>query len=105
MYSETKGFVLDTPTHPGEFLTEEILAPLELSVTAAARILGVTRPALSSLLNGRSSLSAVMAMRFEKAFGLSMATLLSMQTAYDIAEAQKHRDEINVQPYQSGGMA
>ena len=105
MYSETKGFQLESPSHPGEFLAEELLSPLDLSVTKAAQILGVTRPALSSLLNQRSRLSAVMAMRFEKAFGLSMATLMAMQTNYDIAEARHHLDDIKVERYHATGTA
>jgi len=66
------------PAHPGEFIRGEILEPLGLSVTAAAAVLGVSRPTLSSLLNGRSDLSAEMALRVEKAFGVQMDTLLRM---------------------------
>lgn len=88
------------PSHPGPFVKTEIIEPLELTVTDAARVLGVTRPALSALLNGRASLSAEMAMRIEKAFGVKMDTLLRMQTSYDIA-AQRERDgDIKVQRYE-----
>jgi addiction module HigA family antidote len=88
------------PAHPGDFIKGEIIEALGLSVTRAAQILGVTRPALSALLNERSSLSPEMAMRVEKAFGVSMDTLLRMQTSYDIA-AQRMRDgDVKVQRYE-----
>ena len=87
------------PAHPGQFIRMEILEPLGLSVTAAARILGVTRPALSTLLNGHGSLSPDMALRVEKAFGPKMDTLLRMQTAYEIAEARGRAGEIKVKRY------
>lgn len=77
----------------------EIIEPLGLSVTAAAKILGVTRPALSTLLNGHASLSPDMALRVEKAFGPKMDTLLRMQTAYEIAEARGRAGEITVKRY------
>jgi addiction module HigA family antidote len=87
------------PAHPGQFIRTEILEPLELSVTRAAAILGVTRPALSALLNGRASLSPDMALRIEKAFGPKMDTLLRMQTAYDIAAARDREGDIRVERY------
>ncbi len=87
------------PPHPGVFLKEEVIESLKLTITTASRILGVTRPALSKLLNGRASLSPEMALRFEKAFGLKMDTLLRMQTSYDIAQARKAADKIKVKRY------
>ena len=69
------------PSHPGLFIRTEIVEPHGLSVTDAAKVLGVTRPALSALLNGRAALSAEMALRVEKAFGVNMDTLLRMQTS------------------------
>lgn len=89
------------PPHPGVFLKEEVISPLGLTVTSAAEILGVTRPALSKLLNGRASLSPEMALRFEKAFGLKMDTLLRMQTSYDIAKARKAANKIKVERYEA----
>jgi addiction module HigA family antidote len=77
----------------------EILHPPGLSVTKTAEILGVTRPALSALLNGRASFSSEMALRVEKAFGAKMDTLLRMQTAFDIAEARDREAEIEVARY------
>ena|ERR1700680_3916099 len=87
------------PSHPGQFIRMEIIEPLDLTVTEAAKVLDVTRPALSALLNERSSLSPEMALRIEKAFGVKMDTLLRMQTAYEIAEARERANEIKVQPY------
>jgi addiction module HigA family antidote len=77
----------------------EIIEPLELSVTDAAKALGVTRPALSALLNTRAALSPEMALRIEKAFGVKMDTLMRMQTSFDIAAARKKEGDIQVQRY------
>jgi len=87
------------PAHPGHFIRMEVLVPLELSVTAAAAALGVTRPALSALLNARAALSSEMALRIEKAFGVKMDTLLRMQTAYEIAEARRRENDIKIKPF------
>ena len=88
-----------SPAHPGQFIRMEIIEPLSLTVAEAAKALDVTRPALSALLNQRSSLSPAMALRIEKAFGVKMDTLLRMQTAYEIAEARRHESKIKVQPF------
>jgi len=77
----------------------EVTEPLGLSVTQAAKVLGVTRPALSALLNGRAALSSEMALRIEKAFGPKMDTLLRMQTSYEIAEARERAASIKVRRY------
>lgn len=87
------------PPHPGDFICTEIIAPLGLTVTRAAAILGVSRPTLSSLLNGRADLSGEMALRIEKAFGSSMDTLMRMQSAYDIARARRRQNAIRVRRY------
>ncbi len=87
------------PAHPGHFIRMEIIEPLGLSVTKAAKVLGVTRPALSVLLNGRAGLSPDMALRVEKAFGVRMDTLLRMQTAFEIAEARDREASIKVKRY------
>ncbi len=84
------------PPRPGCFIRDEIIAPLQLTVTAAARILGVSRPAISNLINGHANLSAEMALRIEKAFGVNMDTLLRMQLAYDIALARQLEKTIKV---------
>jgi len=87
------------PAHPGQFIRMEVIEPLRLSVTESAKILGVTRPALSALLNGRAALSPEMALRIEKAFGPKMDTLLRMQTAYEIAEARDREGDIKIKRY------
>ncbi|MEJ2003359.1 MAG: HigA family addiction module antitoxin [Maritimibacter sp.] len=86
--------------HPGLWLREEIIAPHRLNVTHAAEHLGVTRPAMSNLLNGKAGLSADMALRFEKAFGISADTLMRMQSAYELARAREHEDEIKVERFE-----
>lgn len=87
------------PVHPGEILKEDVLADAGLTVARAAEILGVGRPALSAVLNGRSSLSPEMALRFEKAFGVSMELMLKIQLQFDIAKARKGAKAIKVQRY------
>ena len=87
------------PSHPGQFIRMEILEPNRLSVTAAAKVLGVTRPALSALLNCRASLSPAMALRVEKAFGVKMDTLMRMQASYDIAAARARERQIKVKRF------
>lgn len=91
---------MKNPPHPGEFIKTEIIAPLGLSVAAAAKVLGVSRPTLSTLLNGHSALSGDMALRIEKAFGVSMDTLMRMQSSYDIARTRQRADKIAVRRYQ-----
>ncbi len=87
------------PAHPGQFIRMEVIEPLDLSVTKAAEVLGVTRPALSTLLNGHAALSPAMALRIEKAFGPKMDTLLRMQTAYEIAQTRDREGDIKVKRY------
>jgi len=84
------------PPHPGDFIRTEVIEPIGLSVTAAAAVLGVSRPTLSSLLNGKSDLSGDMALRVEKAFGIKMDILMRMQAAFDIAETRKREKHIRV---------
>ena len=97
--SATAGIRMKRPAHPGGFVKHEIIEPAGLSVTAAAQVLGVTRATLSTLLNERASLSPEMALRIEKAFGVSMDTLMRMQNSYDIAETRERANEIKVRPY------
>jgi addiction module HigA family antidote len=85
--------------HPGDWLRSEIVEPNALNVTDAARHLGVTRQAMSNLLNARAGLSADMAIRFEKAFGVKADTLLRMQTAYELAQARANESEIRVERF------
>ena len=87
---------MKNPPHPGEFIRTEIIEPAGLSVTAAAAALQVSRPTLSSLLNSKAGLSGDMALRLEKAFGVTMDTLMRMQSSYDIAQTRKREKEITV---------
>jgi antitoxin HigA-1 len=87
------------PAHPGELLKEEVFGRAGLSVTRAAEILGVGRPALSAVLKGRAGLSPEMAIRVEKAFGVSMDLLLKMQLQFDIARARRTARSIKVQRF------
>ncbi len=97
----TGNYRLKNPPHPGGFVRTEIIDPMGLSVTDAAKVLGITRAALSAFLNQHSSLSPDMALRIEKAFALSMDTLMRMQNSYDIAQARKREGEIEVARYVS----
>ncbi len=90
---------MKSPAHPGGFVKTEIIEPLGLSVTDAARALGITRAALSAFLNERASLSPDMAIRIDKAFGVSMDTLMRMQSNFDIAQARKRERQIRVARY------
>jgi addiction module HigA family antidote len=87
---------IKNPPHPGDFIRAEIVQPAGLSVTAAAIALRVSRPALSSLLNGRADLSGDMALRIEKAFGVKMDTLMRMQASHNIAQTRKREKQIHV---------
>jgi len=87
------------PVHPGSFLRTEVIEGHDLSVTEAAKVLGVSRPTLSALLNAKGDLSGEMALRFEKAFGVSMETLMRMQGSYDIAKTRRREKEIRVKRY------
>jgi addiction module HigA family antidote len=83
--------------HPGEWLRTEIVEPHGLNVTDTASKLHVTRQAMSNLLNGNAGLSAEMAIRFEKAFGVLADTMMRMQAAHDLAEARAREHEILVE--------
>ncbi len=87
------------PAHPGQFIRMEVIEPLGLSVTEAAKVLGVSRLALSAFLNARAALSPDMALRIEKALGPKMDTLLRMQTAYEIAGARDREADIRVKRF------
>jgi addiction module HigA family antidote len=89
---------MKNPPHPGDFIRTEIIDPAGLSVTAAAAALQVSRPALSSLLNGNANLSGDRTLRIEKAFGVKMDTLMRMQSSYDIAQTRKREKTIRLQP-------
>ena len=91
------------PPHPGASVKTEVIDPLGLTVAAAAAVLGVSRPALSTFLNGRSDSSGTMALRIEKAFGVRMDTLMRMQASFDIARAREREDDVEVSRYRPAG--
>ena len=90
---------MHNPPHPGEIVREECLEPLGLTVTRAAQGLGVTRQALSDLVNGKAGVSVEMSFRLSKGFGSSPETWLGMQTAYDLWRAQGRADGIEVERF------
>ncbi len=84
------------PSHPGEIIRQEVIDPLGLDVTKSAAVLGVTRPALSRVLNEKAALSPAMALRIEKAFGPKADHLMRIQLAYDMARARRKSDQLQV---------
>ncbi len=90
---------MNNPVHPGRIVRHDCLEPLDLSVTGAAKVLGVTRQALSNVVNGKAGVSPEMAIRLSKAFGSTPETWVRMQAAYDLAQALKHEGKIRVQRY------
>ena len=84
------------PPHPGLSIRHDCLAPLGLSVTAAARGLGVSRKQLSDVLNGHAGISPEMAIRLDKAFGGGAEAWYRLQAAYDLAQAMERADAITV---------
>ena len=103
--TEKKTMRMFSPVHPGRFLRVEIIEAHGLSVTEAAKILHVSRPTLSSLLNAKADLSGDMALRFEKAFGVDMDTLMRMQNSFDIARTRHREKKILVERYEPQPLA
>jgi len=93
------------PPHPGSFIRDEILEELGLSIARGAEILRVRRVTLSDLVNEKSALSADMALRIEKAFGVHMDTLLRMQAWYDSYIVRQREDEIDVKRFDPAASA
>jgi addiction module HigA family antidote len=91
---------MKTPPHPGHSIKDACLDPLSLNVTEAAKVLGVARHTLSRVLNGQAGISAEMAIRLEKAGWSHAEHWLRLQTAYDLAQARHHQDEIKVRRYE-----
>jgi antitoxin HigA-1 len=87
---------MHNPPHPGEFLRDICLGPLGLTVTEAAKKLGVTRKALSELLNGKSSISIEMSLRLAKALNTTPESWLIQQMHYDLWIAKQKRTKIHV---------
>ena len=90
---------MKNPPHPGG-IVKDCIDDLGLSVTDAAKVLGVTRPTLSRLINGRAGISPEMAVRLSKAFGSTPEMWLRMQMAYDLAQVQARADRIDVKRYE-----
>ena len=88
--------LMHNPPHPGEVIRTEIIAAHGLTVTAAAKVLGISRQALSGLLNAKVDLTGDMALRIEKAFGPKIETLMGMQSAYDIFQTRRRAGTIRV---------
>jgi addiction module HigA family antidote len=91
--------VMHNPPHPGEVVRELCIEPLGLTVSDAARGLGVSRKTLSALLNGRFEISPEMAIRLSKAFGGSAESWLIQQTQYDLWQAMQKEDEIKLKSF------
>lgn len=87
---------MKNPAHPGRIVKSACLEPLGLSITAGAKVLGVTRQTLTKVVNGRSGISPEMAIRLSKAFGSTAETWLRMQLAYDLAQARRDENKIKV---------
>ena len=87
---------MHNPPHPGEILKSLCLAPLGLTVTAAAGALGVSRKTLSAILNGRAGISPEMAVRLSIAFGTTAESWLNQQTQYDLWHAEQFRKQLRV---------
>lgn len=98
MKTTTKGesMLMHNPPHPGEILRELCLEPLNLTVTAAAEALGVSRKTLSAILNGRAGISPEMAVRLSIAFGTAAESWLNQQTQFDLWQAEQNRKRLKV---------
>ena len=92
---------MHNPPHPGVVVKRRCLEPLGLTVTRAAEGLGITRQALSELVNGRTGISVEMALRLSKAFGSTSETWLGMQMAYDLWQARGRAGEIAVERFET----
>ena len=90
---------MKNPPHVGRIISSAILEPLGLSISEAAKILAVRRATLSDLINGKSDLTAEMALRIHKAFGPDIDHLLRMQVAYDVAQLRKHAKHIKIKRF------
>jgi addiction module HigA family antidote len=90
---------MKNPPHPGRILRDDCLEPLGLSVTAAAKALGVSRQALNNVVNERAGISPEMAIRLAKAFGSTAQTWLRIQSNYDLAQALRSEGKIHVRRY------
>jgi addiction module HigA family antidote len=88
--------LMHNPPHPGEVIRELCLEPLDLSVTEAAKALGVSRKTLSAILNGRAGISPEMAVRLSIAFDTSAESWLNQQIQFDLWSAERRRKDLQV---------
>nr|WP_298411900.1 HigA family addiction module antitoxin [uncultured Halomonas sp.] len=88
--------LMHNPPHPGEVIKELCLEPLDLSVTAAAKALGVSRKTLSAIINGNAGISPEMAIRLSIAFDTSAESWLNQQSQYELWHAEQRRHELQV---------
>jgi antitoxin HigA-1 len=85
---------MKNPPHPGRIVRQDCIEPLALTITEAAKVLGVTRQALNNLVNGKAGISPEMAVRISKAFGGSPEMWLRLQANYDLARVQQADIEV-----------
>jgi len=90
---------IKNPIHPGRIVRHDCLEPLALTITAAAKALGVSRQTLNNVVNEKTGISAEMAIRLSKAFGSTAETWLALQTVFDLAQARKSASQIRVKRY------
>jgi addiction module HigA family antidote len=88
---------MKNPPHPGRIIRRDCIEPLGLTITAAAKVLGVTRQALNNVVNGKASISPEMAVRLSKAFGGSAEMWVRLQSNYDLAQVRS--EDIDVKRY------
>jgi addiction module HigA family antidote len=88
---------MHNPPHPGEIIKELCLEPLGISVTEAAKALGVSRKTLSAIINGRAGISPEMAVRLSIAFGTSAESWMNQQVQFDLWYAEQHRKALKVE--------
>jgi len=87
---------MHNPPHPGLIIKELCLVPLGITVTDAAKALGVSRKTLSSIINGKAGISPEMAVRLSIAFNTSSESWMNQQSQYDLWQAEQHRSELQV---------
>lgn len=90
---------MKSPPHPGLSVRHDCLEPLGLTITEAATVLGVTRQSLNNVVNGKSGISADMAIRLDRAFGGGAETWLALQMAHDLAKARKRNRGLTIRRY------
>ena len=91
---------MKNPVHPGQIVLHECIEPLGLTITEAAKGLGIARTTLSRLVNGKQGISADMAVRLSKGFGSTPETWLRMQMNYDLAQARKRAKDIHIKRFE-----